>query len=77
MRQKRDISERFDPFNPYSVCNTGPLGHCATCQRSSYTKNEYNLFYQKLDAEYIFMQQFFSTKAVFSEKTAKNCFGGI
>ncbi len=39
-------------------------------------KNEYSLFYQKFDAEYFFIQQFFSKKAVFSEKTAKNRFGG-
>ncbi len=48
------------------------LCHCATCQGSSYTKNEYNLFYQKFDAEYFFIQQFFRKKAVFSEKTAKD-----
>ncbi len=48
-----------------------------TCDGSSYTKNEYNLFYQKLDAEYFFNQpSFLKKKAVFSEKTAKKCFGG-
>ncbi len=33
-------------------------------------------FYQKFDAEYLFIRQFFRKKAVFSEKTVKNCFGG-
>ncbi len=65
VRQKIDIWVRR---------NKGPLGHTATCKGSSYTKNEYNLFYQKLDTEYFFIQ-FFSKKAVFSEKTLKNCFG--
>ncbi len=35
-----------------------------------------NLFYQKLDAEYLLIQQFFQKKkTVFSEKTGKNCLG--
>ncbi len=47
---------------------------------SSYIKNEYNPFYHKLDAEYIFVRQFKKKnkkKTVFSERTMKNCFGGI
>ncbi len=43
---------------------------------SSYTKNEYNLFYRKRDAKNYYIKQFFSKKAVFSEETAKNCSGG-
>ncbi len=35
------------------------------CQGSSYTKNEYNLLHQKLDAEYFFIQQFKKKKTVF------------
>ncbi len=52
---------------------TQPLGHCVNCQGSSYTKNEYNLFYQKLDIKPFFIGQFFRKKVVFSEKTVKNC----
>ncbi len=55
---------------------TWSLGHRATCQGSSYTKNEYNLSYQKVEAEYFFIQRFFRKKAVFFEKTVKNCFSG-
>ncbi len=79
MRQKSDISERRSkgsPLQPLLCLQHLQLCHCATCQGSSYTKNEYILFYQKFDAEYFFIRQFFRKKAVFSEKTAKNCFGG-
>ncbi len=41
------------------------LIHCGTCQGLSYTKNEYNLFYHKLDAEYLFIQQVFRKKQYF------------
>ncbi len=51
------------------------MGHCATCQGSSYTKSECNLFYPKFEAEYFFIQQFFSKKAVFSDKTEKTVLG--
>ncbi len=51
------------------------LGHCAICKGPSYTKNKYNLFYQKLDAEYFFIQQFFRKKQYFPIKL-KICFGG-
>ncbi len=47
-------------------------GSLCDYQGSSYTKN---LFYQKLVAEYFFIQQSFRKKAVFSEKTMKNRFG--
>ncbi len=39
----------------------------------SYAKNEYNLFYRKLDAKYFYVQSFFSEKAIFFEETAKKC----
>ncbi len=59
MRQKSDISERFAPFNL-------TLGHgrwvAVRPVGVIYTKNEYNLFYHKLDAEYFFIQQFFWKK---------------
>ncbi len=54
VRQKSDISERrCKGLQHVQLC------HCATSQRSSYTKNEYSLFYRKFDAEYFFIQQFF------------------
>ncbi len=62
------------PFN-LTLFATRPLGHCATCQGSSYTKNEYNLFYQKLDAEYFFIQQFFQKKQYFQRKLRKTVLG--
>ncbi len=55
---------------------TRPLGHCATCNGSSYTKNEYNLFYQKLDAEYCFILQFFRKKSSIFRENSENIFGG-
>ncbi len=63
----RASKERFVPFNPlFAAC---PLGHCATSKGSSYTKNEYNLFYQKLDAEYFLFNIFLKkllNKKIFS-----------
>ncbi len=45
------------------------------CVRGHLTrKMNITFFYQKLDAEYFFIRQFFLKKAVFSEKTVKNCF---
>ncbi len=41
------------PFN--TLFASQPLGHYATSHGSSYTKNEYNLFYQKFDTEYFFI----------------------
>ncbi len=61
MRHKSDISERFAPFNPYFVA-TPPLRRRVTCKGFSYTKNEYNLFYRKLHAEYFYIRQFFRKK---------------
>ncbi len=68
VRQKSDISA--------PLFATRPTVSGATCQGSPYTKNEYSLFYQKFDAEYFFIRQFFRKKLLFSKKTAKNCFGG-
>ncbi len=39
----------------YFVCNTDAAGSLCDCQGSFYTKNEYKLFYQKLDTEYFFI----------------------
>ncbi len=61
------VESKVPPFNPYFV--TWPLGHCATCNRSSYTKNEYNFFYQKLDVE-----QFFRKKKHYFLENGKNLF---
>ncbi len=44
---------------------------------SSYAKNEYNLFYQKLDAKHFHFFIIFLEKAVFSDETAKKCSGRI
>ncbi len=66
MRQKSNISEHMRP-----------IGRCATCKGgkgSSYTKNEYNLLYHKLDAEYFFIQQFFRKKQRFLGKLKKKLF---
>ncbi len=71
VRQKsifRNVEVRVDA--------TGQLGHCATCKGSSYTKDEYNRFYHKLDAEY-FYSTMYSTKAVFSSKPEKLFWGHI
>ncbi len=72
VRQKRDISERRNKGwtkhpSTLTLFVTQSLGHCATFKGSSYAKNKYNIFYQKLDAEYSFIQQIFE-KTVFSEK---------
>ncbi len=58
--------------NPYFV--TRPRIHCVACKRSSYTKNECNLFYQKLDAEYFFIRQFFRKTHYFLRKPWKTVF---
>ncbi len=49
---------------------TWALVHCATCQESSYTKNEYNLFYQKLDGSIFF----YSTKGSVLHQTLTSLF---
>ncbi len=48
--------------------------HCATCQESSYTKNEYSLSYRKFDAEYFFIQQFFRKKSCIFRENHKKLF---
>ncbi len=56
---------------------TWPLGHCASCKGSSYTKNEYNLFYQKLHAEYFLFKKFFAKSSIFWENCEKLFWGHI
>ncbi len=53
MRQKKDISDRKSKGSSLLPTLFAPrlLGRPATSNDSSYTKNEYNLFYHKLDAE--------------------------
>ncbi len=66
--------ERYFRTKNTLFCNIA-VGSLCDCQGSSNTKNECDLFYLKLDAEYFCTQQFFRKKAVFSEKTVKNYFG--
>ncbi len=80
--QKSDISERrskswrgLRPLQSLLSLQHVQLCHRATCQGLSYTKNEYSLFYQKFDAEYFFIQQFFRKKSCIFKETANNCFG--
>ncbi len=68
VRQKRDILERSTLF-------ATRLCHCATCQGSSYTKNEYNLSYRKFDAEYFLFDNFFEKKLYFQRKPQKTVLG--
>ncbi len=70
--QKSDILDRRSkgkrgllPLQPLLCLQHVQLCHCATCYGSSYTKNEYSLFYQKFDAEYFFIRQFFRQKLYF------------
>ncbi len=79
MHQKRGISEcrsKCCPLQPLLCLQHVQLGHCATCQGSPYTKNECRLFYQKFDAEYFFIQQFFRKKLYFQRKPQKIVLGG-
>ncbi len=81
VRQKNDISDcRSQGWKPPSTLTlfaARQLCHYATCQGSSYTKNEYSLFYQKFDAEYFFMQQFFRKSCIFRENRKKLLGGRI
>ncbi len=61
----RNVEVRVEGAQHVQLC------HCATCQGSSYTRNEYNLFYQKFDSEYFFIQQFFRKKLYFQRKQQK------
>ncbi len=75
MRQKsifQNVEVRVEGAT-LTLFGTLPLDHCAICKRSSYTKNEYNFFNQKLDAEYFSIQQFFQKKQHFPRKL-KNSF---
>ncbi len=65
VHQKSDISDR-----------RSKSWRGATYQGLSYTKNEYGLFYQKFDAKYFFIQQFFRKKLYFQRKPQKTVFGG-
>ncbi len=78
MRQKNDISSievSVEVGPPSFVCDT-VAGSCAIRQGSSDTKNEYNLFLSEIGCWIFFYSTIFSKKAVFSEKTVKNHFGG-
>ncbi len=76
VRQKSDISERrSSPLQPLLCLQHVQLCHCATCQGLSYTKNEHSLFYQKFDAEYFFILQFFRKKLYFQRKPQKTVLG--
>ncbi len=64
------------PFNTYFVCNTS---NCVTVRpvRDHLTpKMNIDFFIRNLMLNIFFYSTIFSKKAVFSEKTAKNCFGG-
>ncbi len=63
-------------YNPNFICETASRCHSPTSKESSYIKNEYNLLYNKLNADFSFIRQFFWKNAIFSKKTAKNCFRG-
>ncbi len=67
----RNVEVRVRPLHPSLCLKHVQLYHCATCQGSSYTKNEYGLFYQKFDTEYFFIPQFFRNKLYFQRKPQK------
>ncbi len=46
-------------------------------KESSYTKNEYNLFHQKLDTEYFLLDNFFEKSSIFRENSEKLFWGHI
>ncbi len=84
VRQKRDISNaevRYFERRSKGWGGRKPilcfwhrptLGHCTTCNGPSYIKNEYNIFYRKLDAEH-----FFRKKKYFRKKPWKSVWGHI
>ncbi len=65
------------PFIDYSPYVVSPLFRCCSrtvysrLQGSSYTKNEYSFFNQKVDVEYFFIRQFFQKKLYFQRKPQK------
>ncbi len=71
LERRKCVRGGCSPPSTITLLETQPLGHRAICKASSYTKNEYNLFYQKLDAEYFFIQQIFWKKQYFPRKTQK------
>ncbi len=67
MRQKRDISDRRSKIRRLQPLFCLQQGRWVTVRpvRGHLTpKNEYNLFYQKLDAEYFFIQQLVTSPGV-------------
>ncbi len=73
------VERGFAPFHPYFVCDMA-LGHCVTCKGSSYTKNEYNLFYHKLDGEsliFFYSTIFVKKNNIFRENHEKLFWGHI
>ncbi len=68
VRQKSDILERRSKLTLFA---TRPLGYCATCKGSSYTKNVNNFFYQKSDAQYFLLDNFFKKSSIFRENREK------
>ncbi len=49
----------------------------STRQGSSYTKNEYSLFYQKFDGEYFLFNNLFEKSCIFRENRKKLFWGRI
>ncbi len=66
---------RISPLQPLLCLQHVQLCHCATCQGLPYTKKEYSLFYQKFDAEYFFIRQFFRKKLYLQRKLQKTVLG--
>ncbi len=56
------------PSSTLTLFATQPPDQCATCKGPFNTKNEYNFFNRKLDAEYYFIRQFFQKKRRFLGK---------
>ncbi len=79
--QKWDILEcriwgrGASPDSTLTLFVTELLCHYAMCKESSYPKNEYNLFYQELDAAYYFIQQFCRKYQYFLRKQWKTVLG--
>ncbi len=70
----RNVEVRVRPIQPLLFLPPG-FNRCATCKGSSFTKNEYNISYQKLDAEYFLIQHFFRKKQYFPRKPWKTVLG--
>ncbi len=80
VRQKRDIPDRrskcsrLRPLQPLLCLQHVHWVTMRPVRGSSYTKNEYNLFYRKLNAEYFFIQQFFFEKSSIFWENGKKLF---